>query len=313
MQKQLWIDTDIGDDVDDALALAFALRCPSARVVGVSTVYKNTARRAQLASQLCAACGAPGVPVYAGAAQPLAGRVDAGEQPPQCRALQPPFDTARLPADGPAALVQAAERCPQLTVVALGCLTNIALAVQRAPQVMRRCKLVLMGGMTTRAYPEGNITSDPEAAQLVFESGMDILQLGLEVTLATDISQPVQDALFARRLPGDELLQELVRLWKKYTFAPMLARWGTPPGDSEGRYCAACGAHDCMAVAAALRPELFCFEKTHILVETQGRYTRGVTVEDRDPFSGQPGGGNVLLAKSVDVPAFLEFYLASQQ
>lgn len=60
MQKQLWIDTDIGDDVDDALALAFALRCPSARVVGVSTVYKNTARRAQLASQLCAACGAPG-------------------------------------------------------------------------------------------------------------------------------------------------------------------------------------------------------------------------------------------------------------
>lgn len=70
------IDTDIGDDVDDALALAFALRCPELDIMGVTTVYKNTALRAELAAKLLAIYGRCDIPVVQGVAQPIGRKVD---------------------------------------------------------------------------------------------------------------------------------------------------------------------------------------------------------------------------------------------
>lgn len=193
----VFVDTDIG--VDDAVAIAWLMEQPNARIVGFTTVNGNTSNE-NAARNLLTLFGTAGrsYPVTVGAATPL--ELPATRTGPLVHGPdglwfnQAPADISALPTDGPAALAAAARANPGLTIVALGPLTNIAQAVQQYPADMAGVRLVALGGAqhggNSTPVSEFNIFADPHALAIVLSSGMRIElvtldafdQLGFDVT-----------------------------------------------------------------------------------------------------------------------------------
>jgi purine nucleosidase len=213
------LDTDIGDDVDDALALAVALNSPEIELRGVTTVFRDAPRRALLARQLLQAFGRD-VPVYAGASRPLLrsfetipGGANLGKQfealdtslqsEESCHAVGAIINECRA----------AAERGERLTLVPIGPLTNIALALAIEPKIIEQARIVLMGGVWGEARAEWNILCDPEAAAMVFNSGADITMVGLDVTTKCVLSDEQVEQLGAAGTSRARLLYDLIKLW----------------------------------------------------------------------------------------------------
>lgn len=214
------IDTDIGDDIDDALALAVALAAPEVRVVGVTTVFRDAPRRALLSRQVLDGFGGRQVPVFAGCSEPILPR---WETHPGGRALGRQFEA--LASDlkwqnGPHAvdyLIQTARdfaaRNEPLTLVPIGAMTNIALALRLAPDIAAHLKIVAMGALWSRKGWEWNILCDPEAAAMVLDSGVDLSFVSFDVTEQCVLSS-AQEALFAASPhAGARFLGELMPLW----------------------------------------------------------------------------------------------------
>jgi purine nucleosidase len=201
--RRLVIDTDIG--VDDAVALVLALLTPSIAVAAITTVAGNTdvdqcVRNARYLTQICDA----DVPVYRGAEGPVGAT---GRRRPPVHGEDGLGDRGLLPAmsspdDGVACerLIELAGAYPgELTLVTLGPLTNLALALRRAPEIARLYRrLVLMGGAITQGEAEFNIRSDPAAASAVFASGLPItlvpieLSQGVAALTAADLAEVAQ-------------------------------------------------------------------------------------------------------------------------
>jgi inosine-uridine nucleoside N-ribohydrolase len=185
------LDTDIGNDIDDALTLAYLIAHPECELLGITTVTAGAADRARLASALCLAYGAR-PPIRAGADRPLA------REPLQ----EPPFDAASLLsrwphefAEGDAVdfLLRSIVDSPgEVTLVTIGALTNVAQLFQAHPEVAPQLgSLVLMGGcyFTREHRPEWNIRNDPEAATVVFAADVPHLRaVGLDVTRQVSIT-----------------------------------------------------------------------------------------------------------------------------
>lgn len=299
------IDTDIGDDVDDALALAFALKCPEIDILGITTVYKNTALRAELAAKLITLYGRSDIPVVKGVTQPIVGNVDENEIPAQCSILNKPFHNTNGKL-APEFIVDTVKKNRDLNIVTLGPLSNIASCIQIAPDVMKKCSITIMGGMTQNAFPEGNISSDPEAAKIVFQSGIPISMLGLDVTLKCSLPFESIAKIRDRSLLQTDLLYKLIHIWKEETLTPIYKAWDVlPPAD--GAYTT--GMHDPMAIAFVAMPSLFKTKMTLIAVETAGEYTRGVTVERLNVFNGQPLGYNTNLVIDVQKEKLMKLFL----
>lgn len=294
------IDTDIGTDIDDALALALAAKSGEAQLKAVTTVSGDTAARARIARHLLALCGLENVPVAAGLRTP--GETGAPPRPPQ---YLPAEMDGEAPREDAVELILAAVRAePEITIVTLGPLTNLAACIEREPQTMHRAKLVLMAGMVTAAFPEGNVASDPEAARTVLAAENEKRLVGLDVTAGCELEDGAARALLDRAAPLNACLYRMLRLWKQKVLAPILRQWGeAPEGDD---YPASAGMHDPMAVAAALWPGLFRFQKAYVLVETQGTVARGLTLAQVNPFRGcRPTGYNADVAVRADEKAIL--------
>jgi purine nucleosidase len=178
------IDTDIGDDIDDAFALALALRSPELRIVGVTTAYGDTELRARLVDRYLAAVGRSDIPVAAGVATPHSNVFTQAAY-----ALRGPDhkhpDGVRL------LLEQIGAHPGEITLIAIGPETNLAAAIQRDGATFRKLKrVVLMGGSVYRGYgdenrppePEWNIDRDPAAAKALFASGVPIFMMPLDST-----------------------------------------------------------------------------------------------------------------------------------
>jgi purine nucleosidase len=216
------LDTDIGDDIDDALALAVALNSPEIELRGVTTVFRNAPRRALLAQHLLQVWGREAVPVVAGCSKPLLEpfeRLSGGAQlGGQFEVLDP---EAEWQSDDHAidflsqAIDVEAEPDPAnlLTIVPIGPLTNIALALAREPGLIARSRIVLMGGQWSRDGAEWNIRCDPEAAAIVFHSGIAIDMVGLDVTLRCRLSQTHLDRIRDAGTPRAQLLWQLCGHW----------------------------------------------------------------------------------------------------
>ena len=253
------LDTDIGSDVDDALALAQLLGTLSVDLVGVTTVYGDTRLRARLASRLARAAGRK-VDVYAGRGETLSGRQVwwAGHE----GALHD--DLAEEPVaegDAVAYLVEQVRRHPQeLDIVAIGPLTNVAAAIGADPEFGRGVRhLWVMGGDFDSDEPEHNLSSDVDAAQVVFSSGMPTTVSGLNVTRFVHIDRGRLDRIAAAGRLGELLLAE-VRQWWRYT-------------DTESNV-----PHDPVAVLTMLEPEHFRFSppgRVRIDADGRSRFTEG--------------------------------------
>jgi len=219
------IDTDVGDDIDDTLALAVALRSPELKVVGVTTVFRDGPRRALLAREVLNRFGGEAVPVVAGCSDPI---LPDWNSFPEGQTLGRQFEA--LPPDAkweePRHAVdflistarEFAMRGELLTIVTIGALTNIALALRLAPDIVPSIKIRAMGALWGRTQPEWNILCDPEAAALVLRSGADLTFVSFDVTEQVVLSDAQNGQFFDSPDEGARYLGELIRLWQHRVF-----------------------------------------------------------------------------------------------
>jgi len=295
MPTRIILDCDPG--IDDALAIAFAHGHPGIELIGITTVAGNVglAKTTANALAVCEFIGAAGTPVTGGCAGPLLRpALDARQVHGDSGlggAVLPP--AAASPADGHAVdyIIDTVGAAPgQITLVATGPLTNIALAVRREPRLADWVReFVIMGGSASRGNvtpaAEYNIWADPEAAAAVFRAGWTVTMLGLDVTLRTGAGPAVLQRMGELGPLGTELLLPALDQYRS------AGGRGGPP------------VHDVCAVAWVAQPDLFGLVPARVQVELTGQFTAGMTVTDFD-LPGEMGSGNALVAMHIDVAEF---------
>jgi purine nucleosidase len=237
-QHRIILDTDIGSDVDDALALALILGSPEAELLGVTTVYGDTLLRARLAKRFGKLAGHE-IKVYQGIEGPMSGREVwwPGHEGSLHEGLE---NESIQDEDAVDYLVRMISEHPgEIDIVAIGPLTNIAAALEEDTAFEQNVgHLWVMGGAFNTAEPEHNFRSDDRAAKIVFASNLKITVAGLEVTRKVEMRRD-QLALIAAAGPLGAALDADIRQWWAY----WNEEWNVP--------------HDPITVLTLLRPELF--------------------------------------------------------
>ena len=296
------LDCDPG--IDDALAIAFAHGHPGIELVGITTVAGNVglAKTTANALAVCEFTGAAGTPVTPGCAGPLLRpAMDARQVHGDSGlggAVLPPAAASPAPGHAIEYIVDTVRAAPgEITLVATGPLTNVALAVKREPRLadwVRR--FVIMGGSAGRGNvtpaAEYNIWADPEAAAAVFRAGWTVTMLGLDVTLQTGATEAVLRRMSELGPLGSGLLLPALEQYRS------VSEPGGPP------------VHDVCAVAWVAEPDLFGLVPARVQVEMAGQFTAGMTVADFD-FPGEVGSGNALVAMRIDVDRFWDVTLGT--
>jgi inosine-uridine nucleoside N-ribohydrolase len=303
-------------DVDDVLALAFALGSPELVVVGVTVTHGNVELPDGVASALLAleALGREDVPVHAGAARALVR--DRAEVTAFLRARRETPRAAELWRDVPR---PASRRAPhgtqaarwivdtvmaapgEITLVPVGPLTNVATALLLEPRLATAVReVVFMGGNLTDHHPgtwpiEFNVANDPEAAHVVLTSGAALTMVGLDVTTRTHLTPAHLREVAAGETAAARLARTVTEPWIRWVQATR----GIP----------GCWLHDPLAVAVALDRSLVRTERLEVGVELRGETTYGQLL-GRRPGSGgglrNPRGGPVDVALEVDEPRFMK-------
>jgi len=300
--RKVLLDCDPG--IDDAFAIAFGCGHPGLELCGITTVAGNVSldRTTHNALAVLEFLGRGEVPVAAGSPAPLLrpfkdARSVHGESG---------LGAARLPAPrgrpvGTHAvdfLIEQIAAAPgEVTLVATGPLTNVALAVRRYPPLVTQvADFVIMGGSAGRGNmtpaAEFNIWCDPEAAAIVFGAGWRVTMAGLDVTHQALATPETEDRMRGLGPLADELLLPGLRGYRSSATGA-----GQP-------------VHDVCALALIAAPGLFGCEPARVEVETQGRWTAGMTVTD---FAATARAHNALVAMSVDVAGFWDLVLGAWQ
>jgi inosine-uridine nucleoside N-ribohydrolase len=279
-------DTDIGDNVDDALALVFACQSPELKLLGVTTVFRDTQRRGAIARALLECLGRGEVPVAAGIGKPLLGPWDRAA--PKHFTIE--FDEQRARLDDRHATQFVIKTLREyaaepVTICAVGPLTNLAIALATEPALAERVRIVLMGGMISGDRCETNMAADPEAAQIVFSSGADITMVGLDVTLQCPLTKDEVGRIKSASHAHTRLLSRMIDAW--------MAETGRLPVP-----------HDALAVAMCIDPSLCERRAARVAVETSGELARGRTVVQ--PTSDR----RIRVCTSVARDRFVELFLS---
>lgn len=306
--ERLILDVDLamgapGSDIDDGFALALALADPQITVELVTTVNGNAdvASATALTGELLHRLGREDVPLYRGAQRPLIR--------PQARFGSIPDDVVvrkPRPKIAAVAMVEHVLANPgEITLVAVGPLTNVALALRLHPDFAASLKsLVIMGGVFNQhtnnaAMPgEFNVWSDPEAAHIVLTSGVIARWVGLDVTLQVRVSK-------AEALEMEASHRPFVSFAGKYT-----AAWIDHLNDHQQTGDESCAMHDPLAVAAVTHPELLTFRDAYVQVELGDRL-RGAMVADYLETDRARANQrvNARVAVAVDAAGFRRFFL----
>lgn len=284
--RKIIIDTDPGQD--DAVAILLALSSPDElEVLGITAVAGNVplALTAKNARIVCELAGRVDVPVYAGCDAPLSRKLVTAEHVHGKTGLDGPVlpDPEMALTDGHAVdfIIETLRREPEgsVTLCPLGPLTNIAAAFQKAPDIVGRVQqIVLMGG----AYFEvGNITPaaefniyvDPEAAEIVFKSEVDMVVMPLDVTHKALVTKPRNDAFRALGTRVGVAVAEMTDFFERF--------------DKEKYGSEGAPLHDPCVTAYLLKPELFSGRFINVEIETGSELTLGMTVADWWGVSGR--------------------------
>lgn len=276
------LDTDIGSDVDDAMALALVLGTGDRYLVGITTVYGDTLLRARIARRYASLAGHR-VRVHPGIAEPLSGREVwwAGHE----GSLHPDLGTEQVdPVPAVDALLAAASARPgALDVVAIGPLTNIAAAIDRDPAFVGRVRcLYVMGGDFSGAEDEHNFRSDSVAAGAVFDSGIPAVVCGLEITRQIRIQADQLTRLRATGALGTALGADIDQWWQYWD-----EQWNVP--------------HDPVTVLTLTRPDLFRLSGPGLVSVAAGSSPS----EGRSTFVPS-AGGNVRIVRELDADAVVD-------
>lgn len=286
MITKLILDTDIGTDVDDAWALALCAASPEIDLLGITLVHADLAIRAKIARKMLCLAGREDIPVYAGLSEPLTPGAPIfwkGHEGAETD-FSDIGDFRAHPGAVEFILEQVTMHTGEIVIAAIGPLTNIAEALRREPGIMRQVKRLVimcsnyMGEGTDKAAREHNASLDPQATGIVFESGLPITVVGLNVTTKSVIGrqdfEPLVSTGFGRYLAAmtDQYLKITHR---QFTFM-----------------------HDPLAVAVLIDPGL---------VETQ-RMRAEALDDGRVAYSRNPDG-NLDVGVSVNADNFVELLL----
>ena len=277
--RKIIIDTDPGQD--DAVAILLALASPGEiEVLGITAVAGNvplalTARNARI---VCDVAGRNDIPVFAGCDRPLRGALVTAEHVHGKTGLDGPIlpdPTFPLqPQHGVDFIVDTVRAAPAgtVTLCALGPLTNLATAFTNAPDIAPRLQeIVLMGGAyfqvgNVTPTAEFNIYVDPEAAAVVFDSGVPITVMPLDVTHKILITPPRNQAFRDIGTVVGQTVAEWTAFYERF--------------DKEKYGADGAPLHDPSVIAYVIQPALFSGRHLNVAVETQSLLTRGMTVAD---------------------------------
>jgi len=274
--KKVIIDTDPG--TDDALALMLALNSPELDVRAVTVVPGNVTAAMGLenALRMVSLANRCDIPVAGGAQHPLFQKVITAEFWHGKNGLGnvelPPSKCKVDPRFGPDLIIQLVHASPhEITLVPVGPLTNIALAVEKDPSIVPLVKeVILMGGSISggnvTAAAEFNIHNDPEAAQIVFQAGWPLTMVGLEVGDKALFTHKYLDELGQTRGPANDFIVSVLKF-----MVNLSGTFGAPGSPM----------YDPSAVAVAIDSTLVKVQEMHVDVETRGEFTRGETVGNR--------------------------------
>lgn len=256
------MDTDIGDDIDDAFAVGLALESPELKVLGVTTAFGNTELRAQLAERYLESARRGEIPVAAG--------VHTETTNPMTQAAYARRGPRKQYPDGVTFLLDQIRAHPgEVTLIAIGPLFNVQAAIERDAETFRKLKrVVMMGGSIERGYDdaktgahrppdaEWNILQDPKGAQALLASGVPVFMMPLDST-QVHLEEPERDAIFAHGSPVTDQITLLYHQWK-------VDNWSHSPTPT---------LFDPVAVTYSFRPELCPATPMHIEVDDKG-FTR---------------------------------------
>jgi purine nucleosidase len=285
----VWVDTDIGDDIDDAFALGLILRSPELKVLGISTAFGDTETRARLVDRFLTAIGAASIPVTAG--------VHTETDNPMTQRAYAEHSPARKHADGVVALLTAIRQHPgQITLIAIGPLFNVGAAIDRDPTTFKKLKrVVMMGGSVRRGYdgkngetrppePEWNIDRDPKGASKLLAAGVPIFMMPLDST-QIHLVPAEREALFATGNPLTDQLTLLYHQWLAHS-------WDHSPTPT---------LFDPVAAAYTFRPDLCPMQPMRLAVDE-----KGLTTE----IAGQPNAEVCLKSDQAGFLKLLETRIA---
>jgi purine nucleosidase len=301
--RKIIIDTDPGQD--DAVAILLALGSPDdLEVLGITAVAGNvpldlTQKNARI---VCELAGKTDVPVFAGCDRPLGRPLVTAEHVHGKTGLDgPSLPDPTMPLQDQHAVdfiidtLRNAE-AKSVALCVLGPLTNIATAFEKAPDIIERVEqVVLMGG----AYFEvGNITPtaefniyvDPQAADIVFKSGTDIVVMPLDVTHKALVTQPRNDAFRALGTPSGVAVAQMTDFFERF--------------DKEKYGSNGAPLHDPCVTAYLIKPELFMGRHINVEIETQSELTMGMTVADWWGVTDRPP--NALFIGDLDADGFFD-------
>jgi purine nucleosidase len=294
MTTRIILDTDLslgeyGSEVDDGFALALALSEPDIAIELITTVSGNTdaATAALLTRKLLEQLSRPDIPVVAGAMSPLVGS-------PKGASGGAAAEMARVLAANPG----------ELTIVGIGPLTNLALALQISPQIATMVKqVVVMGGVffghthERRLPGEFNFHCDPEAVNVVLGSGIPVRFVGLDVTRRCLLTRHNAEQMVGGTGRFSASAGHYALAWTDRLAAEQ------PGNDIHG-----CAMHDPLAVAAVIRPELITWQPAHLHVLTHDPAGRGVAITDL-LFGRDAPDPNCLVASDVQADSFVRYFL----
>ncbi|WP_275788029.1 nucleoside hydrolase [Pararhizobium gei] len=303
MPRKIIIDTDPGQD--DAAAIMLALGSPGELdVLGITAVAGNvpvalTARNVRV---ICELCNRQDIKVFAGADRPLVRKLVTAEHVHGKTGLDGPV------VNEPTMLLQErhavefivetllSEEPGTVTLCTLGALTNIALALQQAPDIAGRIlELVMMGG---GLFEGGNITPaaefnvyvDPEAAAIVFKSGIPIVMMPLDVTHKVLTHKARVERIKAIGSPAAVAMAQMLEFFERFD----VAKYGSDGGPL----------HDPTVIAYLLKPELFGGRDCNVEIETESALTMGMTVIDWWQVTGRQHNAKVM--RDIDAQGFFD-------
>lgn len=297
-KSRVIIDTDIGSDIDDAMAIALAMNLPELHIEGITTVYGDVDLRAKLTRKLLMLGGRDDISVYAGIEQPLLRNREvwmAGHEGDGV--LDKCEDLAYEKKHAVDFMIETILNAPnEITIIAIAPLTNLAAAIIREPKIITQVKeIVLMGGVTRLGangttldrYIEHNVSSDPEAASVVFQSGAPITMVGLDVTTQVTISKKERDMLNASNTPLSRAIVTMLDKWFAFIKEDFTLM------------------HDPLTVSLLVNRDLVQTEKMDVSVQYDQRAGTGQTV-------GMPNAnGNVDVCLEVNSKAFLQLFCST--
>lgn len=299
-QLPIIIDTDPGQD--DAVAILLALASPELDVLGITTVAGNVplALTQRNARQVCELAGRSDVPVFAGATRPMVRDLVTAEHVHGRTGLdgiELPEPTMPLQREHAVDFIIRMLRdyaSGTVSICTLGPLTNVALALQRAPDIAPKIRqIVMMGG---GYFEQGNITPaaefniyvDPHAADLVMRSGVPIVVLPLDVTHQVLATRERLAAIAQLNTSVSRIVVAWLEFFERFD----VQKYGSDGGPL----------HDPTVIAWLLAPELFAGRSCHVAIETTSALTLGAMVVDWWKVTDQPV--NALFLRSVDAQGF---------